>query len=236
MRWIHANLSAEAPCARLLVFPNGDQLKPGLGVFARGLLEENPYQQTPLFRGLYFSSAKQTSVPLSVACKHICPVAHENQNDRGFFLKEIFRSILPSDRSLFSPLPEFLRWSYITNRLGLVAWFLIWTAMCGLISFLFLRNISALDHFSKDHKIRADIGAGHLASDILQLDKMRVSILDVADDNRELLIPRFGMDADRQVETKLKSEYTQKFRQFWKPFYTRLLLDMDKADMGEKGS
>lgn len=236
LRLVHANLLADTPVPRLLVFPNEfDQLKPGLEVFARAVLEENPYQQTPLFRGIYFSSAKQTSVPLSVACRHISPVAHEGRHDRGFFLKEIFRGILPSDRSLFSPLPEFLRWSYLTNRLGLVAWILIWTAMCGLISFLFLHNLSALEHFSKDHKIRASVDTGHFASDILQLDKMRVSILDVVDDNRELLIPRFGMDADRQVETKLKSEYTQKFRQFWVPFYTALLLEMDKADMEKEG-
>ncbi|MEN6466456.1 MAG: type VI secretion protein IcmF/TssM N-terminal domain-containing protein [Syntrophaceae bacterium] len=230
LRLLHANTSGGAPVPGQLIFPNEfDQLKPGLEIFARAVLEENPYQQTPLFRGIYYSSARQVSTPLSVACRRIRPVEHKDRKDRGFFLKEIFRNILPSDRSLFSPLPEFLRWSYLTSRLGLVSWVLVWAALCGLISFLFIHNLSALDHFSTDHRIKAET-SGNIASDILLLDRMRLTILEVEDDNDDLLIPRFGIDADRQVETRLKAEYVQKFRQFWRPFYMDLLLRIEKVD------
>ncbi|PJA42652.1 MAG: hypothetical protein CO182_01435, partial [Lysobacterales bacterium CG_4_9_14_3_um_filter_62_6] len=36
-----------------------DRIKQGLQCFVQGVFDENPYQETPLFRGLFFSSAIQ---------------------------------------------------------------------------------------------------------------------------------------------------------------------------------
>ena len=48
----------------VLIFPNEfDRLQPGLQAFVRGAFKESTYQETPLLRGIFFSSGRQGDTP-----------------------------------------------------------------------------------------------------------------------------------------------------------------------------
>ncbi len=50
----------------LLLFPQEfEKIESGLAAFMRGAFQENPYQETPILRGIYFSSGRQEGTPYS---------------------------------------------------------------------------------------------------------------------------------------------------------------------------
>ncbi|MFT5657247.1 MAG: type VI secretion system protein ImpL [Gammaproteobacteria bacterium] len=75
---------------------NLEKIRSGLQAFAQTALKDNLYQETPRFRGLYFSSSQQqvdTNNP-------------EQMKDRGLFLHQLFTKVMPPDRGLLSTLPS----------------------------------------------------------------------------------------------------------------------------------
>jgi type VI secretion system protein ImpL len=47
-----------------LIFPSEfERLQPGLKAFVQGAFKESTYQETPLLRGIFFSSARQEDTP-----------------------------------------------------------------------------------------------------------------------------------------------------------------------------
>jgi type VI secretion system protein ImpL len=47
-----------------LIFPSEfERLQPGLKAFVQGAFKESTYQETPLLRGIFFSSARQGDTP-----------------------------------------------------------------------------------------------------------------------------------------------------------------------------
>jgi hypothetical protein len=103
----------------LLMFPEEfEKLEPGLNAFMRGAFQENPYQETPILRGIYFSSGRQEGTPYShflnamglIGEKEVLP-----GTNRGLFLHDFFSRILPADRGLFAPTQKTMEWSRMTK-------------------------------------------------------------------------------------------------------------------------
>ena len=58
----------------VLIFPNEfDRLGPGLEAFVEGAFKESTYQETPLLRGIFFSSGHQEDAPLVPLFQDILP-------------------------------------------------------------------------------------------------------------------------------------------------------------------
>ncbi len=96
----------------LLTLPrNMEKLRAGMHHFINGALKENPYQDAPIFRGVYFSTSQQAIDPESPA----------QLSDKGIFLHDIYTKILPTDRGLLETLPssERLRRAFRTLALSL---------------------------------------------------------------------------------------------------------------------
>lgn len=203
------------PC---LMFPNEfDKLKPGLIEFSQAVFEENPYQETPLFRGLYFSSAAQEGRPQSEFLDfmhgdrfEICPPEITTRKDRCLFLVDFFKSILPGDRSLFRPILEFIRWRRVTNSIALMAWLLICLALCGFLTISFIHNRMVINKF-KTEFARLPALANDIASDPYFLEKLRLEILDMEKANRYWFIASLGLTESRELEAAMKRRYVQIF-------------------------
>ena len=71
-------------------------MRKGLHAFAQTALKDNLYQETPKFRGLYFSSSQQIEVA----------AGDEKVNNKGHFLHHLFTRVMPPDRGLLSTLPS----------------------------------------------------------------------------------------------------------------------------------
>jgi len=215
---------SESPDPGLLLFPEEfERLKPGLSAFMKGTFQENPYQETPILRGLYFSSGKQEGSPYSHFLKELGLIDEREVlpgTSKGLFLHDFFSSIMPTDRGLFAPTQRTLEWSRLTQNLGLAAWLAVAIAICGLLSFSFAKNLMIMREVSKEVS-KPVVLQNELVADVISLDRFRQAILRVEDRNRGWWLPRFGLSQSIHVEHELKTKYC-------KQFYDGLLLNYNE--------
>lgn len=198
----------------LILFPNEfEQIKPGLSAFMEGTFQANPYQETPILRGVYFSSGRQEGTPYSHFLKALGVIEDRDVlpgTDRGLFLHNLFTKILPHDRRLFVPTTRTIRWGRLTRNLGLTAWVTIMITLCGLLSFSFVKNLRIIRgipaEFSKPPSLE-----GSVMSDLSRMDRFRQAVLEVETKNSGWWLPRFGLNESKQVEARLKNTYCRTF-------------------------
>ncbi|MBN1850099.1 MAG: type VI secretion system protein ImpL [Deltaproteobacteria bacterium] len=216
----------KAPDPELLLFPEEfERLQPGLNAFMRVAFQENPYQETPFLRGIFFSSGKQEGSPYSHFLKEL-GLIHEREllqgTSRGFFLHDFFSGILPTDRHLFKPTLGLLEWRRLTRNLGLLAWIAIAVAFCGLLSFSFAKNLMIMREVAKEVS-KPVVSQNDLVADIIRMDQFRQVLLKVEEQNRGWWIPRFGLRESIRIEKELKARFGGRFREgFLKPYHERM--------------
>ena len=210
----------------LLLFPEEfERLKPGLTAFFRGAFQENPYQESPILRGLYFSSGRQEGSPYSHFLKELGLIAERDVlpgTNKGLFLHDFFARILPQDRTLFAPTQRALDWRRFTQNIGLTAWLACGIALCGLLSYSFVKNLWTLRDVSSEFK-QPPIFKGEIVTDVSIMDRYREAIVKVSQKNRGWWIPRFGLDESQDVEQELKARFCQRFEEI---FQTKFDQDM----------
>ncbi|HJV65164.1 MAG TPA: type VI secretion protein IcmF/TssM N-terminal domain-containing protein [Geomonas sp.] len=201
-----------------LLFPEEfAHLKAGLNAFMAAAFGSNHYQETPLLRGLFFSSGHQKGTPYSRFESYLATAAEDYTDDarvqgqRGIFLHDFFGKILPQDRWLVTPTRRTMQWQQVTGNLGLVSWLILGIAICGLLSFSFVKNISTIRQISHHFSLASELKEVRYG-DLAALDRYRQSILSVEERNRHWWIPRFGLHASLKVEQELKQGYCRKFR------------------------
>lgn len=199
----------------LLLFPEEfENLKTGLEGFMKGAFRENPYQETPILRGIFFSSGRQEGSPYSHFLNALGLIGEKETlpgTNKGLFLHEFFSKILPADRGLLTPTKRVLEWHRITRNLGLTAWIVLVIALCGLLSFSFVKNLRAIreasHEFAKPVSLRGDVLA-----DLGTMDRFAQAILNVEAKNRNWWVPRLGLHESVDVETGLKERYCNQFQ------------------------
>lgn len=228
-RMILARVAQPRPEA--VIFPKAFQgLTSGLETFLNAVFEDNRYQETPLFRGLFFSSALRKGQPVAevwqtLAVQSLADPA--NDPESACFLKDFYQAILPRDRNLYVPLREFFRWRRFTQSIGIVSWLLIWIAACALLTFSFVHNQSALTGFSRIHQSPERLDSD-LSTQLLVMDQMRREILAMQETNRGWVLPRFGLDHSLTVADRLRQHYLDLFQNsFLIPLDERLFKDID---------
>ena len=201
--------------AELLLFPEEFKtLKSALLTFASHAFGANPYQETPVLRGVFFSSARQEG-------KGRCHFPHgtgragaeeaPHGSGRGLFLHDFFARTLPRDRSLLTPTRNYLQWRTLTGNLGLTCWVLLGLALCSLLTFSFMKNIKTIRHFSHGFSKAAPL-RGDLPSDLAAMERLRQEILKVEEQNRHWWVPRFGLTESVKVEKGLKERFCRQFQ------------------------
>jgi type VI secretion system protein ImpL len=199
----------------LLLFPEEfERLKPCLNAFIKGTFQENPYQETPILRGLFFSSGRQEGSPYSHFLQALRLIDEREVlpgTSKGLFLHEFFVRILPKDRGLFAPTRRALEWSRLTRNLGLTSWVAVGVAICGLLSFSFVKNLRTLREVSHEFS-KPPVLQGEVLTDVIIMDRFRQGILKVQEQNRSWWIPRFGLNESKEVEIQLKDKYCEQFQ------------------------
>lgn len=206
---------ADSKHSGVVLFPDEFQsLRPGLESFVKATFQENSYQDTPLFRGVFFSSGKQEGTPFSKLLGGLGLISEQEVlpgTSKGLFLHDFFDKILPMDRSLFAPTSRSLEWQLITRNLGLAAWVLIWLSLSGILSYSFVKNMAiirdATGVIAKSPQLKGDF-----AGDLDSMDQFRQMVLRVEQKNRKWWIPRLGLHESRKVEIELKQKYAKQFQ------------------------
>ena len=199
----------------LLLFPEEfENLKGGLTSFMKVAFQENPYQETPVLRGLYFSSGRQEGNPYSRFLSTLGLIGEKEVlpgTSKGLFLHDFFSKILPKDRGLFAPTRRAVEWQTLTRNLGLVSWVVIGVAICGLLSFSFVKNLKTLreasHQFAKPPALQKEFMA-----DIVTMNHFNNAVLKVEEQNRDWWIPRFGLTESVNFEKGLKEKFCNLFR------------------------
>jgi type VI secretion system protein ImpL len=220
----------------LLLFPEEfERLKTGLDAFIKGAFKENPYQETPVLRGIFYSSGRQEGSPYSHFLKALGLIEERDLlpgTSKGLFLKDFFSKILPRDRGLYTPTRKSLEWSKITRNLGLTSWVAIVLALCGLLSFSFVKNLRTLKDAMTEFS-PAPILQGEILTDVMTMDRFKNAVLKVEAQNRNWWIPRFWLYESMAVEQKLKSKYCSQFREgFLVSFDAQMTETMSTFSMG----
>ncbi len=213
----------------LLLFPEEfDHLKKGLGIFMQAAFRENPYQETPILRGLFFSSGRQEGTPYSHFLSALGLIGEKEVlpgTSRGLFLHEFYSKILPRDRKLFAPTTRAIEWGTLTRNLGLTSWILIGVALCGLLSFSFVKNLGTIRMVSREFAGLPAI-KGETASEVLAMDRIRESILKVERQNQNWWVPRFALNESRAVEAGLKERYCRLFQSVFLSSFDRRMSNL----------
>ncbi|HSR13036.1 MAG TPA: type VI secretion system protein, partial [Thermodesulfobacteriota bacterium] len=184
----------------------------GLASFVKGAFQENPYQETPVLRGVFFTSGRQEGTPHSHFLNALGLISEREVlpgTNRGLFLHDFFSKVLPRDRGLFAPTRGALEWRSLTRNLGLTSWVILGIALCGLLSFSFAYNLKLL----KDVSISAKLppAKGEILADMESMARFRESILELDAQKRKLWV-RFGLDEAEKVSQGLKEKYVAQFR------------------------
>lgn len=203
--------SSGLPGPGTIVFHNEFcRLKTGLLEFIKAVFGDNPYQETPLLRGLFFSSGRQDGTPASEFLDTAGFVPDKPQNaaasTRGIFLKDIFARILPGDRSLYTYTRDFIRWRRLTQGLGFSSWLLLWAALCGLLAFSFAHNLKTLVNFT-DVFDKLPAVTGDVTQKLMILEKFRLEIEELEGSNAHWFLPTFGFTESKEAERRAKAYY-----------------------------
>jgi type VI secretion system protein ImpL len=229
---------------RLMLFPEEiRKLQSGLENFMRGVFRSNPYQESPLMRGIFFSSAQQIGTPVSHYIEQLeYPASPDQAEDvpikygaeeektpagypeilfmdvlpgtrRGLFLFDFFDWVLTADRWLYKPHREAVRRFRITWSLGLIAWLAVLGGLLGLVSTSYMLNRHTLNQFTAEFKEPTRL-TGQILNDVFILDRLRTVILKMEESNKRWWVPRFGLSQSNEAVAQLKRNYCSLFKGF----------------------
>ncbi|WP_300667612.1 type VI secretion protein IcmF/TssM N-terminal domain-containing protein [Desulfoluna sp.] len=217
-RQITRSLDAVGSAPVFLFFPEEFQtMEPGLSAFAQAAFSSNVYQEPPFFRGVFFSSARQSGSPVS-HFPEAQPFLENEQSeglqeatDKSYFLHDLFSKILPADRHLHVPTRRFIDGK--TRMFGLAFSCLILACLTfgGLLSYSFSVNLSLIREVQREYVTYAALG-GDLVEDVTTLERLRQLIKKVEKRNQRRWVPDFGLGHCVRLERELKRLYCEKFQ------------------------
>lgn len=218
--FLHKTKSLNA-ASGILSFPEEfNKLNTGCLAFFKGVFQENPYQETPTMRGLFFSSGQQNGIEYSQFLDKM-GFEKSRHNDissqQGYFLNNFFSKVLPADRYFFSSVT---RRKIRKNRFmmaGLISWICILLSLSGFLSYAFQKNYSALSGISQAIQgVSLQDTVVSNEEDVLEkihsFNKLHKAIVKMEQSNDAWFIPsRFGLNESREVEQNFKNKFSYLF-------------------------
>ena len=191
--------------------------KNALRAFIGTLFQENPYQFKPVFRGFYFTSARQEGESVSASSQRVAQrfdlnaETHATSNsisEKSYFLLNLFRNVIFADKDLVAQYASTrkTRLRYVTfiaaaslTGLAFGGWY--WSSNNNLE---LVNNVKDdLDKVVKLQERRSDLGSRLEALEIIQ---NRIEYLNTA---RTTLTSKYGLGLyqGEYLERKLREEY-----------------------------
>lgn len=212
-RELVARIPENKICSSLLFPEELARLKGPLESFLKNLFKQTPYQDQPLFRGLYLTSARQEGRPFSHFLEALGIGAGKEQSsgEKSAFLHDFFAKVLVSDRALLTPTSRTLSWQRLSQNLGLGIWVLVGLVLCGLLTLSFVRNIGAMRTAGHEVPVELELGADVLQN-IDELDRFREALDRLDRRNQKWWTPRMGLVQSRVLQERLSEQYVKLYQ------------------------
>jgi hypothetical protein len=191
-------IESETDNQKLLRLPGGvDSLKEKLISFGTGIFQNNPYQESPIARGVYFSGISSEGL-----------ITQDQRT--GLFLKQFFNKVLPADRMMISTLSSAEKAEALTKKYILGGWSI---AIIGVIALLFSIYFSNIEYLEKTIKQSAGqfVKKTDLNGNIKTLSSLMEMIKDVEDETGSWVIPWFDIGEKPVFIAKMEKIYTERF-------------------------
>ena len=186
---------------------NMEKLRSGLHAFAQTALKDNLYQETPRFRGLYFSSSQQ--------CESVA--GEEKVVNKGHFLHHLFTRVMPPDRGLLSTLPSAERLRRAVRTYGLSTSGAILALFIVLFTSAYLRDRDKIQSLFEVHDA-IHLNQKHINLELGSLNRLNELMKDMAKVEQEWTLPWYGMAEASPQQKTLKREFLDTFnKQLLKP-------------------
>lgn len=198
----------------VLLFPDEfSRLRNGLIAFCKGAFKDNPFQELPFLRGIYFCSGRQEGRPVNSLADSTGKMtsAELPGTGNGFFLYDFFAKILPSDRSIYSMTHTAREWHRLTHNLWLTGFVTIVMIFCILLTYSWNENKAIINSVSPKYR-KALLFNNNPIDDISLMAEFSREIKAVELGNRNRKMPRLGLNAGEALEQILKKRYCGRFR------------------------
>jgi type VI secretion system protein ImpL len=197
----------------VLLFPDEfNRIRQGLIGFCKGAFKDNPFQELPLVRGIYFCSGQQVGRSVSSHAGNLGQL-HGRElpgTGNGFFLHDFFAKILPADRAMYAPTRRAIEWHRLTQNLWLTGFVTIVLVFCILLTHSWNENKAAINKVSPQYK-KTIIFKNDPLSDIAMMDDFGREIKVIESLNLNWKSPRLGLFASEELERSLKKRYCKRF-------------------------
>lgn len=195
----------------LIELPNNmEKLRKGLHAFASTALKDNLYQETPRFRGLYFSSSQQSLIEAGV----------EKKRNHGLFLHHLFTRVMPPDRGLLSTLPSAERLRRAFRNYGLSASGAILVVIALSLTTAFFRDQQSLQNLMEVNT-EFKLVNENVNAQLRALNRLEELISGLEEAESNWVIPWYGPYRFSPTHNRLVEEYVQIFRK-------QILLPLDQ--------
>jgi len=188
--------AADAPSPhRILAWEELQAMMPALRVYAEELFTANPYQETPLLRGIFLSSALRGQQEDSRAFPALRDLGRRifriRENAGGVFLHGFYGSVLPADRNLHRPIAEYLRWRSSVRTAAYGVMLLATFGLSVLFCLSYQDNLRLLQHMS--HPMGTPPGA-IMARRLQDFEQRFRDHAQLEEDVRHSILPSMGFD------------------------------------------
>lgn len=190
------------PDDSLIELPNNlEKIRAGLHAFAQTALKNNLYQETPRFRGLYFSSSQQSTGAGE----------SEQLNNRGLFLHHLFTKVMPPDRGILSTLPSAERLRRAIRYYGLSISGAALAVMLVILTSAFLTDKADLDKLLDTHA-PINLSQQNIDEQLVTMNRLNELMIDMQEAESNWSLPWYGpFRSSPQVE-RLRRTYLFAFR------------------------
>jgi len=214
--------------------------KENLAQFVGNLLQPNPYQESPFFRGFYFTSGTQEGVPIdrvlqSIATSFGLPQEMIEQfnpemKTKSYFIKELFTDIIIPDEPLVRLTSRSARQRRLL-RLGVLT-----VSVLALIIFMFgvfqayVSSGNVLENVAKDVAYEPGTGADSARS----MERLNL-LLGRLQDLEDAPLFSFGMDRRSTVLPAVRRLYLRQFMPFVRAQIFDVEADRLRNPAGQRG-
>ena len=214
----------------LLFSKEFEQVSPALKDFSQIVFGENPYQQIPTLRGIYFSSALSDGESNSQFLSDFnLPQSNAKAQNKAYFITDFFKIILPHDRNIFTPIKEYLTWQRRNYKIALTSWLLVFISISGIYTYLYIQNIKVISDAAYIKKFNENFNKMSLTARILSIDKLRLNIIKIDNLNKNAMFSFLKLNQSVKAEENLKNLFQDKFsHSLYREFSFKMNESMEK--------